>query len=98
MATPGIIGKVVNVGRLVDLGAVAATVAAQPVSATSRPCIAVILQNSGGSASTILVGDALRQSREVTAGNAYTVAAGDANQVYFRIAAGSATVSRQILE
>jgi len=69
-----------------------------PVSAQSRPIVAVSIQNTETQGNNILVGDATYQSMAVTGGNTYTVRAADANQVYMRSEVGTVVVAVHILE
>src|SRR4030042_175073 len=87
-----------DVGKLTDLGRVTLTVAAVPVSAQSRPIVAVSIQNTQAQGNNVLVGDATYQSMAVTSGNTYTVRAADANQVYMRAEAGTVVAAIHILE
>ena len=89
--------KGMEVGKLVDLKTFALTVAAIPVSATSRPTMAISIQNQSDDQGVMLVGDAGSQSRRVADGATSTVQAGDANNVYMRAAVGTATVNVHLL-
>jgi len=87
-----------DVGKLTDLGRRELTVAAVPVSAQSRPIVAVSIQNTEVQGNNVLVGDATYQSFIVAGGNTYTVRAADANQVYMRAEAGTVVAAIHILE
>lgn len=90
--------RVSDVGRLIDLGYVTLTTTPVAVAPSSRPVVAIAIQNTEAQGNAVLVGDAIRQSMQITGGNTYTVRAADAAQVYVRAAAGTVVVAVHILE